>query len=118
MRQIRWRWLLMLIVSTAWAADVTGRWTGSMVLNDGNNSAAYLRLKQAGGVITGSQGPSDEHQFPITSGRIDGDQVTIKGRPGPAVLRLTMKLEGNKLSGEVFEDDRKIGTVSLQKVND
>jgi hypothetical protein len=117
--RLRWRlWLSMLMVSVAWSADVTGKWMGSMVLEDGNRGPAYLRLKQTGGVVTGSQGPSDEKQFPITSGRIEGSQVTTEARPGPAVLRLTMKLEGNKLTGEVFEDDRKIGTVSLQKVDE
>jgi hypothetical protein len=108
--------LFLLLASGAWGADVTGKWTGSLDLNTGNHGAAYVQLKQQGDTITGTQGPSEDRQFPITSGRIDGGQVTIEARPGAAVLRLTMKLEGNKLTGDVFEDDEKIGTVSLQKV--
>jgi hypothetical protein len=109
--------LLMLLATTAWAADVTGKWQGSMALNDSNQDAACAHLKQNGAVITGTMGASDDNQFPLTNGHIDGDMVTIEARPGTSVLRLTMKLEATKLSGEVFEDDRRIGTVSLKKVD-
>lgn len=111
-------WMAILVTAaSAWAADVTGKWTGSMVLNSGGDQPAFVALKQSGEVVTGSQGPSEDHQFPITSGRFDGKQVTIEARPGAAVFKLSMKLDGNKLTGDVYEDDQKIGTVSLQKVD-
>ncbi len=114
----KWRGLglFLLLASAAFGADVTGKWTGSLDLDNGNHGGAYVALKQQGSVITGTQGPSAASQFPITSGHIDGQQVTIEARPGSAVLRLTMKLAGDKLTGDVFEDDEKIGTVSLQKM--
>jgi len=114
----KWVMLFMIMVATAWGADVTGKWTGSMVRDDGVQDAACLHLKQTGGLVTGSAGPSDDSQFPITSGRVEGSQVTIEARPGPAVLRMAMKLDGNSLTGEVFEDDRKIGTLALKKAAD
>jgi hypothetical protein len=119
MRHVQGIWIVMLILmaTSAWAADVTGKWTGSMSLNDSNPDTACANLKQDGAVVTGTMGPSDDKQFPITRGRIEGEQVTIEARPGPSVFRLTLKLEATKLTGEVFEDDRKIGTVSLQKVD-
>ena len=109
--------LLVLLATTARAADVSGKWTGELVLDDGNSMTACVHLKQAGQAVTGTQGPSEDKQFPITRGRLEGDQLSIEAQPGPAVLRLTMKLDGNKLAGDVFEDDHKIGTVSLQKAN-
>jgi hypothetical protein len=109
--------LLILVATSVWAADLTGKWTGSMVLNEGRTDPANVHLKQNGQALTGTMGPSDEKQFPLTSARIDGDQVTIEAKPGPSVLRLTMKLEGTKLAGEVFEDNQEIGTVSLQKAS-
>ena len=120
MRNLRGLWivLLMLVATSVWAADVTGKWTGSMVLNAGRTDPANVHLKQNGNEVTGTMGPSDEKQFPLSSARIDGDMVTIEAKPGPSVLRLTMKLEGTKLSGEVFEDNREIGTVSLQKAGE
>ncbi|MDR3698809.1 MAG: hypothetical protein P4L56_04180 [Candidatus Sulfopaludibacter sp.] len=117
MTKLRGFGLFLLLASGAWGADVTGKWTGSLDLNTGTHGGACVLLKQQGGTITGTQGPSEAKQFALTSGRIDGGQVTIEARPGATVLRLTMKLEGNKLSGDVFEDDQKIGTVSLQKVD-
>ena len=117
MRYLQGLWIVLLIlVSTSvWAADLTGKWTGSMVLNSGETNPANAHLKQKGEVVTGSMGPSDEKQFPLTKGSIEGAQVTVEAKPGPKVLRLSMKLEGTKLTGEVFEDDEPIGTVSLQK---
>ena len=117
MKSRRWVILMMLLAGAAGAADLGGTWTGSMVMNDGTRGGAYVRLKQSGSVITGTQGPSADHQFPISSGRVEGNLVTIEARPGPSVLRLTMTLEGDKLTGGVFEDDQQIGTVSLQKAN-
>jgi len=107
--------ILILLAASAWCADVSGNWTGGLALDTGNHTAAYVHLKQDGNSITGTQGPSADNQFPITKGAIEGEQVTIEARPGPAVLRLTMKLEGDRLVGDVFEDGHKIGTVSLQK---
>jgi hypothetical protein len=119
MRYLQGLWivLLILVATSMWAADLTGKWTGSMVLNEGRTDPANVQLKQNGNEVTGTMGPSDEKQFPLTSGRMDGDQVTIEAKPGPSVLRLTMRLEGTKLSGEVFEDNQEIGTVSLQKAS-
>ena len=119
MRQRIWIGMLglVLMATSAWASDVTGKWMGSMVLNDGTSQPGCVHLKQNGTVVTGTMGPSDEKQFPITSGGVDGERVTIQAQPGPAVLKLTMKLAATKLSGEVFEDDRRIGTVSLEKVD-
>ncbi len=76
-----WIVLFVFVATSAWAADVTGKWTGSMVLNTGGTDPANARSKQNGNVVTGSMGPSDEKQFPLISGRVDGDQVTIEARP-------------------------------------
>jgi hypothetical protein len=87
----RWICLSILMVAAAWGADVTGNWTGTMVLTTGTRGAAYLKMKQNGTVITGTTGPSNETQFPITSGRIDGNQVTVEAKPGEPVLKLVLK---------------------------
>jgi len=119
MKATFWAFLAIMIAATAWTSDVTGNWTGSMELNNGEHGGTYLILKQSDGEITGSMGSSQDKQFPLTLGRINGDVVTLEARPGAPVLRLTMKLDAaklTKLTGDVFEDDRKIGTVAVQKV--
>ncbi len=115
MRKAHISGLAMLLTATAWGGDLSGKWTGEMVLDTGNTMPAYVHLKQEGDVVTGTEGPSEDKQFPITKGRIDGERLVIEAKPGPAVLRLSMNLDGNKLAGDVFEDENKIGTVSLQK---
>ena len=107
----------LALAPAVWAADVTGKWVGDMALNGGAAMSACVHLKQDGATLAGTEGPSEENQFPITRGRIEGEVVTIEAQPGPAVLRMTMKLADGKLTGEVFEDDRKIGTVSLRRAN-
>jgi hypothetical protein len=109
--------LAVLLTATAWGGDVSGKWTGGLLLDTGNHISAYVHLKQVGEEVTGTEGPSEDNQFPITTGRMDGERLVIEAKPGPAVLRLSMKLDGNKLIGDVFEDERKIGTVSLQKAD-
>ena len=108
---------MLAMAASAWATEVTGKWKGSMTLESGGEQPALVMLKQSGEAVTGSQGPTEDHQFPITSGRFDGKQVTIEARPGAAVFKLSMKLDGNRLTGDVYEDDQKIGTVSLRKVD-
>ena len=92
MRQIRsiGMSLLMLMATTAWAANISGRWIGSLALAHSDQNLACAHLEQKGTVVTGSMGASDSNQFPLIRGRIVGDEVTMKARPGPAVLRLTM----------------------------
>lgn len=109
--------LSLLLSALAWGAGVDGKWTGQLTLDSGETVPASIRLKQDGSAVTGTQGPSDQKQFPITKGRIEGEQVTIEAQPGASVLRLSMKRDGNKLAGDVYEDGHKIGTVSLQKAN-
>lgn len=113
----RFAMVCLLLAGVVWGADVNGKWTGSMVLDSGEQGTAAVSLKQDGATITGTAGPSEDAQFPITKGRIDGEQIVIEAHPGPAVLRFSMKIEGNKLVGDVFEDDQKIGTISLQRVS-
>jgi len=109
--------MMTLIVCTGIciAADVTGTWSG--ILSLGNSEMpGYMVLAQEGAVVTGTAGGGPDGQHPIEKGTAEGDQVTIEARPGPALLKFAMKQQGDKLSGEVFEDGRQIGTVSLSRV--
>jgi hypothetical protein len=87
--------------------NITGTWSGSFRTSSNNGdlreTTAYLVLKQSGGEITGTVGPSEDQQFPIVKGKVEGDKITIE-----------VENEGNKIKLDlVLADDRITGDASL-----
>src|ERR1700720_2636996 len=77
------RLLAVLLLSTiALLADVTGKWTGSFDVTgpDGQTQAqtAFLSLKQDGGTLSGTAGPSEDEQMVIRAGKVDGNKITFE----------------------------------------
>jgi hypothetical protein len=85
--------------------DVSGKWTGSFVRTgpegNGDTSPALLVLKQTGGEITGTAGPNDGEQHPLTKGTISGDKVTIEIQHESQSIRLDLVVSGDKMKGEI-----------------
>ena len=59
------------------ATDLTGTWTGTLVRQDNSGgdaeTPAYVILKQNGREVTGSGGPSESEQYPLSKGLLEGD---------------------------------------------
>ena len=69
--------LLALTTASALAADVTGKWSGSMSGPNGESFALTFTFKQDGATLTGSvQGPQGD-PLPISNGKIDGDKFSF-----------------------------------------
>jgi hypothetical protein len=77
--------------------------------------SAFMVVVQNGDIINGTIGPDRDGQFKITRATIDGDVLTVEAQPG-GTLRFVMKLEGDKLDGDVFEDGTRIGTIAFERV--
>jgi hypothetical protein len=107
--------MLMVCAGLCLAADVTGKWSGVLSLGSGE-MPGYMVLAQKGATVSGTAGGGPDGQHPIEKGTVEEEQVTIEARPGPALLKFVMKQQGDKLSGEVFEDGQRIGTISLDRV--
>jgi hypothetical protein len=97
-----------LFSALAWAADVTGTWSGPMEMKRGDETrddSAYLMLTQNGGEITGSAGPNADKQMKITKGTITGDEIYLEVAPPEpdrnAKMVIRLKLDGEKLVGEL-----------------
>src|SRR5262245_58832581 len=69
-----------LALAAAPESNVTGKWTGSFKIVEGQSkdSPALLVLKQTGAEITGTVGPNDEEQHTITKGKIEDDKITLE----------------------------------------
>src|SRR6185295_1819272 len=92
-----------LFAFSAAAADVTGKWSGSYSFENGNGGGAFMSLKQSGTTITGTAGPGEDQQWPVTVGKIQGNTVSIelKSPEDGAVYKLQLTLAGDNLKGEI-----------------
>jgi hypothetical protein len=65
------------MATAAWAADVSGKWSGQLSGPDGNGMALSMNLAQDGTRLTGTMdGPGGE-QMRIQDGKVDGDKVVF-----------------------------------------
>ncbi len=116
--------LLTVLAASLAAADLTGKWSGTVDLKgpDGSESGgAWLELKQQGDEITGKAGPSEEELHPISDAKFDGKRLTFQVTgPQGQVFKLALdliaddKLEG-AIEGQTDSGDKITGKISLKK---
>jgi hypothetical protein len=113
--------LCIFLVPVLGAANVTGTWRGAITTEmarqtTGGQIPAYLSLEQSDGMVTGSAGASEKMLFKILRGSIEADRLTVEASPKEgSVLRFILKVNGNRLEGDVEENGRIIGTAKLTK---
>lgn len=82
MRRLRCAGLFLLLWGPlASAADVSGRWTGSLEFKspegDAQSIPAHAEFKQQDGAISGSVWKDATRQFRIENGKIEGNSITF-----------------------------------------
>jgi hypothetical protein len=101
----------LLLAVSAFAADIDGKWTGSIPTPNGDFSQTFT-FKADGAKLTGSLVGMDGAEIPIANGKIDGNNIsyTVTLDFGmPFVLTYTGVVSGNELkvkgdaSGMPFE---------------
>jgi len=94
--------VLALVAS---AADVSGTWSGTLKITgpDGQTQGdtIHLILKQDGGKLTGTAGPTAGEQLPIEKGAVEGDKVTMEVPVPNGAFKFDVAIEGDHLKGEV-----------------
>ena len=85
------------------AADVSGKWSGTIASDDGNGGSGYVVLKQSGAKITGTGGPDENNQWPGLQGTVDGNKVTfeVKSTDDGAVYKANLVLNGDHMDGDL-----------------
>jgi opacity protein-like surface antigen len=68
--------LFALLAVAAWAADITGTWTGSISGGNGDFSLTYT-FKQDGAKFTGTVTAPDRDPMPLIDCKIDGDKISF-----------------------------------------
>ena len=93
--------VLGAMLATAWGADITGKWKGSMDMM-GQSMELGFTFKAAGSTLTGtSVGPQGE-EYPISDGKIEGDNISF-------VVKVTGQMEMKiNYKGKVSGDEIKL----------
>jgi hypothetical protein len=112
--------IVILLVASAMASDLTGKWSGTFKVDGGDHTVPQLFiLKQQGKTLSGSGGPNASEQYPLEHGRIDGDEAKFELTTGewkftydlrqaaPGSLNGTLKLQS--------VNDSRNATVSLRR---
>jgi hypothetical protein len=105
MRILLCGWMLAAFALVAAAdTEVTGKWSGSYIITAPNgetkDSTAYLVLKQTGADITGTAGPNEDEQLPITKGKIEGDKITLELEHEAEIIKLALVRAGDRITGD------------------
>jgi hypothetical protein len=99
--------ILALLTSVcASAADVSGKWLGSSPGNKGAGTV-FAVLRQDGAKLTGSAGPGESRQLPITTGTVEGDHLTFEVKMGGGTIHFDLTNIMSELRGtmQIVEDD-------------
>jgi hypothetical protein len=102
----------------AFAADVTGAWSGEMVEPGGNRFHLAFTLKQDGANLAGSViGPQGD-PIEITEGKIDGDKLTFTLNVNGTIIKHEGVVIGDtiKLTTKSDSGDFPGGDITLTRV--
>jgi len=107
MKRLALLFAFVLVTLPVFAAeDFSGKWSGSFTgtAPDGTQITEniFLILVHKGTELTGSAGPSEEKQWKIQTGKVDGNKVTflVENPDNGVVARLTLAFAEGHLKGE------------------
>jgi hypothetical protein len=102
--------MMTFTAASAFAANVTGKWTGNMVGPGGDGFQLTFTFKQDGAKLTGTiDGPMGE-PMEISEGKVDGDKLSFnvsfngmtirhEGVISGETIKLTTKSDGGDFPG-------------------
>ena len=98
---------LLLFATIAMAgADLTGKWSGTydVSVSDGDTmkGRVFMILTQNGSEISGTIGPDEQQQSPITKGKIEGDRITFESQTEGPLMRFDLRLVDDHIRGEAI----------------
>ena len=97
--------LSMILAAVASAADLSGTWSGTLKITGPDGQAQddtiHMVLKQDGGKLTGTAGPTAGEQLPIERGAVDGNKATMEVPIPNGSFTFACVLEGDHLKGDV-----------------
>lgn len=97
---------LILLTSSAYAAGLTGKWSGTFEeLNpDGSvrrSSTAYMDLTLDGETVSGSVGPDATNGLPLRNGKLVGNKLTFEFQQEELGAKFDLVFDGATIRGTV-----------------
>lgn len=96
--------MIALTAAVIASTDATGTWTGTLTPADRDPGPAHLVLKQEGTTLTGTGGPSETEQHPISNGKAENGTLTFELESGGGLMKFTLKQEGDEIAGDVTRE--------------
>jgi hypothetical protein len=96
---------LLALAAPALAADVDGKWSGTLATPNGDVPISY-EFKAEGATLTGSTSAPDGSQIPIKDGKVDGSNISFAisidfgGMPFEIAYKGVVSPEEIKITGE------------------
>lgn len=113
--------LVVLLALNAFAADLSGKWSGSFRADGGDHDVPQLLiLKQNGNELTGSGGPNNSEQYPIEHGKVENNRVSFEITTGEWKFSYVLKASDKRMEGNLdltSLNDKRNAKVSLIKTN-
>lgn len=95
---------LVLFSSLLCGADATGTWSGQIVIDRGSGRIEHqpvlVVLKVSGGKITGTAGPNESDQLPITAHEPPGEWLTFAVN---SETRYDLRIDGDSATGFIHK---------------
>jgi hypothetical protein len=100
-----WALVLGIVLSAGWAfaADVDGRWTGSMTTPGGEVPVTFV-FKAEGEKLTGAMIGMGGNEIPIADGKIEGDKISYSVSLDFGGMPLQMLYKGVVTPAEITLD--------------
>ena len=108
---------LAFCAATAFAADVTGAWSGDIVGPNGDSFHLSFTFKQDGGKLTGTVTGPQGDPIEIADGKIDGDKLSFTVSVNGMVIKHEGVVSGDtiKLTTKSDQGDFPGGDITLTR---
>lgn len=93
--------LFALAAASLFAADATGKWTGTLQPSEGPAAPAVLVLKQDGIKLTGTAGPDAGDQRAIQNGKAENGNLSFEVASDGITMKFALKQTGEELKGDI-----------------
>ena len=94
---------LMLLATPAFAADVDGKWSGTMNTPGGDFPVGFV-FKADGDKLTGTMIGMDGMELPIANGKIEGDKISYSVTIDVGGMMLELVYKGVVTASEIKLD--------------
>jgi hypothetical protein len=104
---LKWILPITLLALTAHAANLAGKWTGIIVIDDSGGkieTPVELYLEQKAGTLSGKIGRSNNPEsVEIRNAKVEGDKLTFESSSTEASASMTFSLtiQGERMQGEM-----------------